>query len=231
MSGSYNQPDRSLNWLWLSLIPIFGGLAIAHAGKRTNNPSWVSVGIAFTIISFLLSSQGAIVTIWLAQVGMGLYVRNRILTHPALLGNSEPSSSPLPTLRPGEKIDINTCSKHDLIYALGLPIVYANDIDMVRQEGHIFTHIEELSEIAGLPERYQRTLAPLVTFTYDLHKEIDTSWRRLNHYSAQELMDEGIRSDLAQRIVEEREKNGLYRSAIEVRNRAGIPLKAYQNLL
>jgi DNA uptake protein ComE-like DNA-binding protein len=68
-------------------------------------------------------------------------------------------------------------------------------------------------------------------FTYDLHKEIDTSWRRLNHYSAQELIGEGIRSDIAQRIVEEREKNGLYRSAIEVRNRAGIPLKAYQNLL
>jgi DNA uptake protein ComE-like DNA-binding protein len=228
MSGPYNQPDRSLNWLWLSLIPLFGGLAIARAGKRTNNPSWVSVGIAFTLISFLLSSHGVIVTIWLAQVGMGLYVRHRILTHPALLGNSDTSS---PALRPGEKIDINTCSKHDLIYALGLPIVYANDIDAVRQEGHIFTHIEELSEIAGLPERYQRTLAPSVMFTYDLHREIDTSWRRLNHYSAQELIDEGISSDMAQRIVEEREKNGLYRSAIEVRNRAGVPLKAYQNLL
>jgi DNA uptake protein ComE-like DNA-binding protein len=231
MSGSYNQPDHSLNWLWLSFIPVFGGLAIAHAGKRTNNPSWVSVGIAFTLISFLLSAQSAIVTIWLAQVGMGLYVRNRILTHPALLGNSEPSSSSLPALRSGEKIDINTCSKHDLVYVLGLPIVYANDIDAVRQEGHIFTHIEELSEIAGLPEPYQRTLAPLVMFTYDLHREIDTSWRRLNHYSAQELIGEGIRSDIAQRIVEEREKNGLYRSAIEVRNRAGVPLKAYQNLL
>jgi DNA uptake protein ComE-like DNA-binding protein len=146
------------------------------------------------------------------------------------MGGSERRLIPV-SLRQGEKIDINTCSKHDLVYALGLSIVYANDIDAVRQEGHIFTHIEELSEIAGLPERYQRTLAPLVTFTYNLHHESDISWRRLNYCSVEELTGEGIEADIARRIVEERDKNGVYRSAIEVRNRAGVPLKTYQQLL
>jgi DNA uptake protein ComE-like DNA-binding protein len=36
---------------------------------------------------------------------------------------------------------------------------------------------------------------------------------------------------VADKIVAEREKNGVYRSAIEVRNRTGIPLKSYQQLL
>lgn len=232
MSRSRDPFDTPPRWLWLSLIPVIGGLAIARAGKETENQSWISAGLAFSIISSILlfASPGKVATIWFAQVGMGVFVRQRLANHPALLENRPRQLAPKLT-RPGEKIDINTCSKHDLVYQLGLPIVYANDIDAVRQEGHIFTHVEELSEIAGLPETYQRNLAPLVTFTYDLHKEIDTSWRRLNYYSEEELLTEGIAPAIAKRIIEEREKNGLYRSAIEVRNRAGVPLKSYQNLL
>jgi DNA uptake protein ComE-like DNA-binding protein len=230
MSGAYNRPDRPPHWLWLSLIPVLGGLAIAHAGQKTHNQSWLSVGLAFTVMSCLLHTHDMVVVLWLSQVGMGLYVRQKITANPSRLGSQAGPFPPRFSPRE-EKIDLNTCSKHELVYQLGLPIVYANDIDSVRQEGHIFTHIEELSEIAGLPENYARTIAPMITFRYDVHKEIETSWRCLNSYSERELMTAGIEASIAQRIIVEREKNGVYRSAIEVRNRTGIPLRSYQRLL
>jgi DNA uptake protein ComE-like DNA-binding protein len=230
MANFSNRPPESLTWIWLSLIPVFGGLAIAHAGKRTDNKSWLSVGIAFTIISFLLYSQESFLAIWFAQIGMGLYVRQQLCSHPLITGNRSEQIQPQLSHHL-EKIDINTCSKNDLVYKLGLPIVYANNIDSVRQEGYIFTYLEELHTIAGLPENYLKKLEPLIIFTYDIHKEIDVSWRCLNHYSETELITVGIEASVASKIVAEREKNGLYRSAIEVRNRTGIPLKSYQQLI
>jgi DNA uptake protein ComE-like DNA-binding protein len=196
---------------------------------KTNNQSWLSVGIAFTIISFIFFTQESFLVIWFAQIGMGLYIRQQLNSSQLTTGNKTRKKSP--SLSPNqEKIDINTCSKNDLVYQLGLPIVYANDIDSVRHEGHIFTHLEELHTIAGLPENYLKKLEPLIIFTYDINKEIDVSWRGLNNYSVREFISLGIEESVANKIVAEREKNGLYRSAIEVRNRTGIPLKCYQQL-
>jgi len=228
MSNLPPHPPESYAWIWLSLVPVFGGLAIANAGKKNNNQSWLSVGIAFTIISFIFFTQESFLVIWFAQIGMGLYIRQQLNSHQIASGNR---TNPRQLSHPLEKIDINTCSKNDLVYKLGLPIVYANDIDSVRNEGHIFTHLEELNFLAGLPENYLKKLEPLIIFTYDIHKEIDVSWRCLNYYSAKELVNLGLDFSVADKIVAEREKNGLYRSAIEVRNRTGIPLKSYQQLL
>ena len=71
----------------------------------------------------------------------------------------------------------------------------------------------------------------MVIFAYDIRQEVDVSWRCLNYYSVAELVNLGLDFSVADKIVAEREKNGVYRSAIEVRNRTGIPLKSYQQLL
>lgn len=230
MSNLSPRPSQSSSWILLSLIPVFGGLAIANAGKNTDNKSWISVGLAFTATSLILHAQSIFVVIWFAQIGMGLYVMQQ-LNSPQLTAGNKTRKNPPTLSKNQEKIDINTCSKNDLVYQLGLPIVYANDIDSVRHEGHIFTHLEELHTLAGLPENYLKKLEPLVIFTYDIHKEIDVSWRCVNHYSIPELISLGIEESVATKIISEREKNGLYHSAIEVRNRTGIPLKYYQQLL
>ncbi len=47
MSNLSPRPPESSEWIWLSLVPVFGGLAIANAGKKTNNQSWLSVGKMF----------------------------------------------------------------------------------------------------------------------------------------------------------------------------------------
>ena len=220
MSNLSPRPPESSEWIWLSLVPVFGGLAIANAGKKTNNQSWLSVGIALTIISLIFLTQESFIVIWFAQIGLGLYIRQQLNRT-----DSRQSSSPL------EKIDINSCSTNDLVHKLGLPIVYANDIISVRNEGHIFTHLEELHFLAGLPENYLKKLEPLIIFAYDIRQEVEVSWRCLNYYSVAELVNLGLDFSLADKIVAEREKNGVYRSAIEVRNRTGIPLKSYQQLL
>jgi hypothetical protein len=35
MSNLSPRPHESYPWIWLSLVPVFGGLAIAKAGKKT----------------------------------------------------------------------------------------------------------------------------------------------------------------------------------------------------
>lgn len=129
------------------------------------------------------------------------------------------------------KIDINTCSKDELVYDLGIPIIYANDIEYLRHQGHLFTYLEELSELAGLPENYIKQLEPFVTFTYDLNKELAISWQRLNVYSQPQLINCGLDQMIAQQIIKEREKNGTYRSVIDVQRRTGIPMSCYRHLI
>ena len=128
------------------------------------------------------------------------------------------------------KIDINSCSHDELVHKLGLPIVYANDLKSLAQEGYIFTHLEELSEVAGIPESYLKQIEPLIAFHYNIHKESDVSWRRLNSFSVDELVACNLEETTAEKIVSERNK-GIYKSLIDVRKRTGIPLNIYKHLL
>ncbi|WP_442939951.1 hypothetical protein [Nostoc sp.] len=78
---------------------------------------------------------------------------------------------------------MNECFKHELVNYLGLPIVYANNIESLLNERYVFTHVEELIEIAGIPEKQVARITPLITFSYNYKKEADFSWKRLNTYS------------------------------------------------
>lgn len=219
-------------WVWWSFFPTFGGLAIAYAGYKSQTSSWIALGLGITSAAMVLSSTNLILGVWLFQIGTAFYIKKRYLIKTAPKGAliSEDVRTVQLIAATRGKVDINSCSKDDLVYELGLPIVYANDIEALRNEGYIFTYLEELSELAGIPESYLRRLAPLLVFSYDYKKEADFSWRRLNTLSLQELVACGLDSSVAEKIIQERQ-NGAYKSLIEVRRRTNLPLSCYSHLI
>jgi len=207
----------SLALFYLSFVPLLGGLAIVRTASQLRDRKFVQLGWAIFAISLVMALGESLVLAWLVQIGLALWFRAQ---------HSRPE--PLP---PPSKIDFNNCSKHELVRLLGLPIVYANDIEIARTEGYIFTHVEELTEIAGLPEAQARRIGSQIIFSYDETKHGADSWRRLNILSTSELQAFGVAEAAAEKIVEERSLNGEYRSAIEVKRRTGLPLRTYQRLL
>jgi len=217
-----NLPEKTAKvppWVWLSMLPAFGGLAIVYGARNLNNKLWTGLGIGVTFLALRLQSTELAIWIWLSQIALAFWLNHQL------------SPPPLPKIREEIGVDINICSKHDLVYRLEMPIVYANDIESLRNEGYIFTYLEELSEIAGLPENYLRKIAPLVTFSYDPHREVHSSWRRMNSYTREELIRDGLEPVVAEQIFSERQAKGLYRSAYDISKRTGLPLRSFENLL
>lgn len=232
MSQSASWFKQTPAWVWLSIIPVFGGIAIAYAGYKSKTKIWIALGVGITGISFIISSSSVVGLIWLAQIGVAFYLKTRFLakTYPKNLPiPEEPDLAKLVAYH-RSKIDINQCSKNELVNSLGLPIVYANNIESLLNEGYIFTHAEELTEIAGIPENHVVRIAPLITFSYDYKKEADFSWRRLNTYSSQELIACGLDTAIATKIVTERQR-GEYKSLIDVKQRTGLPLNTYIHII
>lgn len=232
MSQSTSWFGQTPSWVWLSFFPIFGGLAITYAGYKSKTKVWMVLGVGITGVSFILSSTGAAALIWLTQIGVAFYLKKKFLakTYPKNLPIPEELQLAKLVINTRDKVDINQCSKNELVNGLGLPIVYANNIESVLNEGYIFTHIEELVEIAGIPENYINRLAPLMIFSYDYKKEADFSWRRLNAYSIDELVACGLDGAIAEKIVAERQRRGDYKSLVDVKQRTGLPLKTYLHL-
>ncbi|PSF38519.1 comEA protein [Aphanothece hegewaldii CCALA 016] len=222
---------NTLNWLWLAWVPIIGGGAIAYEGYRTKTRTWLILGTVFIIINLVYTSNQLLpfLLFWMAQILTAFYIQrksykknSRVLDsfeEPQIIDKNEP------------KIDINKCSKDEMVYQLELPIVYANNIELLRNEGYFFTDIEELSDIAGIPKNYLKKLEPLITFRYHPEQEEDLSWRRVNSYSTTELIRCGLDEKVAQRIIEEREKNGQYYSVIDIKHRTGLSLNQYREII
>ncbi|MEH2151318.1 helix-hairpin-helix domain-containing protein [Nostoc sp.] len=219
-------------WVWLSLIPTFGGFAIAYAGYKSKTKTWIAIGIIIPILALALSANSLVFVIWIAQIGVAFYLKK------AFLVKMYPKNLPVPeeqelanlvaTTR--DKVDINECSKHELVNYLGLPIVYANNIESLMNEGYVFTHVEELIEIAGIPEKQVTRITPLITFGYNYKKEADFSWKRLNTYSTDELITCGLDGAIAEQIVAERQQRGEYKSLIDVKQRTGLPFTTYRHI-
>jgi DNA uptake protein ComE-like DNA-binding protein len=221
-------------WVWCAFIPAVGGLAIAYAGRKTHTSEWIYYGLGISAGAIALGTYPIAALIWVAQIILALGLRQPFLrkTLPAnsYIPFGDYQSAHLLAEVHG-KIDINTCSKDEMIRRLGLPIVYANDIDLMRHDGYQFTHLEELSEIAGLPESYLAKLQSLVVFSYNINKEHHGSWRRLNAYSVPELTALGMQADIAERLVAERSERGDFRSVVEIKKRTGVSFRAYQSLM
>ncbi|MEH1777278.1 helix-hairpin-helix domain-containing protein [Nostoc sp.] len=232
MSQSKSWFQQTPAWVWLSLIPTLGGFAIAYAGYKSKTKTWIGIGIIIPTLALALSANSLAFVIWIAQIGVAFYLKK------AFLVKMYPKNLPVPeeqelanlvaTTR--DKVDINECSKHELVNYLGLPIVYANNIESLMNEGYVFTHVEELIEIAGIPEKQVTRITPLITFGYNYKKEADFSWKRLNTYSTDELITCGLDGAIAEQIVAERQQRGEYKSLIDVKQRTGLPFTTYRHI-
>ena len=209
-------------WVLFSLIPFIGSLGTIYAGIKINRFSWINTGIFLTTLNIVLSSTHLVGFVWLGQIAIAFCLKDEF---------SGRISDSQQLERATQKIDINNCSKDDLVYGLGLPIVYANEIESARLEGYIFTHFEELADIAGIPDYYRQQLEPLVTFNYYFRNEADFSWRKCNTLSKEELIACNIEPSVVAKIIAEREQKGLYRSFPELRKRTGLPLQKLTALL
>lgn len=226
--------DNIPQWIWWSLFPYFGGFSFIYAGWKIKNNRWYLWGIGFVIGSIIISSVFKSLTfvIPLIQLTMAFKFKEEYLVKTAPKGVLIPSLEIAQLMAQYRgQIDINNCSQDDLVYGLGLPIVYANDLQLLRQEGYMFTHVEELADLVGIPEQILRRIEPLILFTYDINKEGDISWRRLNSFSLDELIVSGLDIENAKKIVLERNNNGAYKSLLDVKKRTGISINIYRHLI
>jgi len=232
VSPSVSWFQQTPSWVWLSLIPVSGGLTIAYAGYKSKTNVWIVLGIGFTGLSLVFYSSSIGTMIWLAQIGVAFYLKTRFLAkiYPKTLPIPEETELANLVANSRKKLDINECSKNELVNGLGLPIVYANNIESLLSEGYIFTHTEELTEIAGIPENHVARIAPLITFSYNYKKEADFSWKRLNIYSTEQLVACGLDAAIAEKIIAERQRRGDYKSLIDVKQRTGLPFTTYRHI-
>lgn len=209
----------------LSFIPILGGLSIVKESHRLGDRTATQLSWATFALAIVTALAGHLLTAWLLQICLVIWLKAK---HSA---KRSAKRSQAPTTHPLVQVDFNTCSKNDLVHVLDLPIVYANDIDLIRSEGYLFTHLEELTNIAGIPNEHVRRIAPQLIFSY--HTQIDNNhtWRQLNNLTASEMETRGIASGVAQKIIEERTQKGDYHSAVDVKRRTGLTFRSYENLV
>jgi hypothetical protein len=224
-------------WVWWSLCPVFGAWTIAYAGYLTKTDRWWQIGIGMSTILLLASLGGQSWLIFLAipvQLAIAMNIKN------AYLIKSSPRGAIVPTDRQTAqliadikgKIDINKCSKDDLVYQLGLPIVYANNIEAIKAAGHMFLCVDELTELADVPEKYCAAIEPMIAFNYYEEQPTDSiDWKRLNSLPLSQLIELGIDRVSAETICNERQLHGAYRSLIEVQRRTGLPIDLYKHLI
>lgn len=224
--------DQIPAWVWWSCVPVFGGGAIAYAGVKSGSNIWIGIGAGFVAIVFLPIPVEVIMVAWIAQIATAFALKRSYLvkTYPKDLELPEDVHlfGAIAARRP--KVDINTCSKNDMVNTLGLPIVYANDIDSLRNEGHIFTSIDELHDIIEIPNTTLRKIEPMITFSYDYRQESSYSWKRINSMNIDDLIGLGIEPNAAKAIAEERQRRGDFKSIMDIKRRTGIPFSAYRHL-
>lgn len=224
--------DQIPAWVWWSCVPVFGGGAIAYAGVKSGSNIWIGIGAGFVAVIFLPIPDEVIMIAWIAQIATAFALKRSYLirTYPKDLALPEDAHlfGAIAAHRP--KIDINTCSKNDMVNTLGLPIVYANDIDSLRNEGHIFTSIEELHDIIEIPNVTLKKIESMITFSYDYRQEADYSWKRINSMNIDDLIGLGIEPNAARAIAEERQRHGEFKSIMDIKKRTGIPFSTYRHL-
>ena len=230
---------RIPEWVWWSLFPVFGGLTIAYAGYLTKTKNWLQIGGGMSAIALLAALYGnswLVNLVYLAvpiQFAIAMNIKNSYLIKIAPRGTILPTDRQTAQLIASVrgKVDLNKCSKDDLVQILGLPIVYANNIELIKAEGYMFTHLEELTELADVPEKSCQTIEPMVAFNYYEKSADPIDWQRLNVLPLSELVELGLDRNSAAIICNERQLHGAYRSLVEVKRRTGLPINLYKHLI
>ncbi len=70
--------QKTPQWLYWSLFPVLGGLAIVYAGSKTKTQSWVYIGLGFVATAFILSNSSLSGIIWIAQIATAIALKKRI---------------------------------------------------------------------------------------------------------------------------------------------------------
>jgi DNA uptake protein ComE-like DNA-binding protein len=223
-------------WIWWSLCPVVGALTIAYAGYLTKTSKWLQIGIGIGSIAILAAFFSQLWLVFMAipiQLAIAMKIKNAYLVKMAPRGTILPTDRQTAKLIAGIKgrVDLNKCSKDDLVHVLGLPIAYANNIELIKSEGYMFTHLEELTELADVPEKYCETIEPLIAFNYYEKSTDPIDWRRLNVLPLSELIELGLDRETATVICNERQIHGAYRSLVEVKRRTGLPINLYKHLI
>lgn len=230
--------NQTPTWVKLALLPVVGGGAIAYAGYVVRKNTWIGIGISFILVAAIarllpLPVRFEMVILVAAYIGQ---VMTAFMFKQEYLAKTYPRHLPLPddvklfhSVASGRpKIEINTCSKDDLVNRLGVAIIYANDLIALREEGFMFTYAEELTEILGIPVTTVQRISPFITFSY--YQEQGYSWKRVNHLAVEDLVDLGLEVKVAVAIAKERELNGEYKSLMDIKKRTGIPFNSYRQL-
>jgi Helix-hairpin-helix motif len=224
------------DWIWWSFCPIFGGLTIAYAGYLTKTNKWLQIGgglSAIVLLASLLNQSWLVCLAIPIQVAIAMNIKNTYLIKSAprgaILPTDRQTAQSIASIR--GKVDINKCSKDDLVHILGLPIVYSNNIELIKSEGFMFTHLEELTELADVPEKYCEAIEPMIAFNYYEKSAEPIDWQRLNVLPISELIELGLDRSTAAVICNERQLHGSYRSLVEVKRRTGLPINLYKHLI
>ncbi|OIP77752.1 MAG: hypothetical protein AUK48_03295 [Oscillatoriales cyanobacterium CG2_30_44_21] len=228
--------DQTPQWVWWSCIPALGGGAIAYAGVKSGSNIWIGVGASFVAAAIVLPTFPIVANlaglVWVAQVATAFAIKREYLikTYPQNLPLPEDPKLLKAIAANRPKIDLNSCSKNDLVNILGLPIVYANDIESLRAEGHIFTSLEELHDVIEIPNTTLKKIESLVVFSYDYRQESDYSWKRINSMTVDDLVNSGLELNAARAIAAARQSGGEFKSIMDIKKRTGIPFSAYRHL-
>jgi DNA uptake protein ComE-like DNA-binding protein len=223
-------------WVKLSWIPLLGNGALIWAGLKAKNPLLTIIGGAlfagFGGI-FLTNLYQFIQYIYILQVVIAYSFKTDFLirTFPDHLALPSDTGLAQKVISWRGKIDINSCSKDDLVRGLGISLIYANDIFVLRESGHIFTHAEELTEMIGIPESTVNRIKSVITFSYNQMQESYVSWRRANNLSLAELTMIGLELPVAEAIIRERNRGGQYKSIVDITKRTGLPVNSFRPLI
>jgi len=228
--------QKTPTWIGITGIPFVGGGGIAYAGYVVKNNTWIGIGISFIVLSAIASilpSSLKTTLFWagyIAQILTGLMFKQEFLayTYPRRLTLPEDDKLFKAVAKARPKIEINTCSKNELVNRLGISIVYANTLMNLREEGYGFTHAQELTKMVGMPLELVQKISPFITFSY--YQEQEYPWKRINHLTTQNLIDLGIEIAVAKAIIRERKLNGEYKSIVDIKKRISIPFNSYKQL-
>jgi hypothetical protein len=226
------------DWVWWTLCPVIGGLVIIYISRRDRFTDWEHWGWGLTALGAIALFSAKLIPVLLLVSGgiswlVAMYFKREYLIKHAPRGSILPTDRTMSEFvaKVRGRVDLNKCSKDDLVRELGLPIVYAHDIDLVRSSGYIFTHIEELSDLVGIPDRLCQIIEPLIVFNYYDEDGYQSNWQRLNLLPSSELIELGLEPGIARAIEIERQQSGKFKSIVDVCRRTGLPINHYQALM
>jgi DNA uptake protein ComE-like DNA-binding protein len=234
------------NWKWLLAVPVVNWLALLVAGQQAQKFEWVRWGIIYAVFSSAALGLSLITdsllgwlifwSIWTVVAAHSLRIEPEFLERINLLQNPQQrltSEQQMLTARElGMSIDINRCSVDDLLRLPGVTLLEARRIVEIRRSGGPYFSADELQERTDVSWEKIRRLQSMLQFRYYEQKSALPVLIDVNSATATQIGQlEGIESDLAGRIVQERDLRGDFADIIDLRDRLNLPARIIARLM